>query len=314
MKLDRKEIFENPEYIDKFSRAYGRFISMFDRASNSHLNPPTVEGYSWYEGWMLGLQLSMVADPEFLKLSHCAHRAVSSTLSLHLEEKPTIQQRHEAVKYFAENKILGHFFESESEGTFLVLLGVNNWFTDMDGLPDSERWDCKIMPGLPSEICPEVKSYAQVDNACPKRTRGVKCNIPHAEYTVVTHAKKLSEELHLSSSKKSILTCTWVSCSNCVNLMVNNNEVFGSKINVFSIYGAQGDEDDIKMAGVVRDLLQEKHLGKLSGPLISVPKNPGYGWWPALPSSLRFLKQNSTPMIRNGDEAKVLHYALSLLD
>jgi len=81
--------FENETYKDRTKVAVKSFYNLFLNAANSPYSPPAIKDYSWNEGWMLGLQLAMVLDPNLLKLSHCNHRAVSATLSLHLENPLT---------------------------------------------------------------------------------------------------------------------------------------------------------------------------------------------------------------------------------
>ncbi len=66
------------------------------------------------------------------------------------------------------------------------------------------------------------------------------------------------------------------------------------------------------MAGIIQTNLHKDDLGRLSGPFISIPKNPGYGWWPArVNSNMTVQKQLST--IKPSEESRILNYALSLL-
>jgi hypothetical protein len=261
------------------------FYELFLRATESSNHPPKLKDYSSGEGWMLGLQLAMVLDPNLLKLSECNHRAVSATLSLHLKESPTKEDQAKAHLLLLLNNTIGHFFET-SEGTFLVLHGNNNWRSRE--LDKKDILSCKTMPGHPTQVPREnlphlsenleVRLDSEIDNACPKRTKLLPCKIMHAEAAVINSAKEVMETLKLPASTKTILTSTWVPCPNCVELIIDNRVVFGSKIDIFSIYKAAGDKDDDEMASRIQNELHKDDLGKLSGPFIALPKTtPGYG-------------------------------------
>lgn len=315
-----ERVYQSKDYDIRIRKAEEAFDNLFLKAAQSSNHPPTLKDYSPYEGFMLGVQLAMVLDTDLLKLSQCSHRAVSATLSLHLETPPTRKQRDMSKTLLWNNKVIGNFYDTH-DGSYLVIHGNNNWRSQE--LDPTQILDCKIMPGHPTEVGrenllhlsedKEVKADEEIDNACPKRTKGTACNIIHAEAAVINSAKEVVDCLQLSPSSKTILTSTWVPCPKCVNLITSNHKIFGSKIDVFSVYKAYGDDDDDRMARVIQKDLHKDSLGRLAGPFISLPKTvPGYGWWPAKAESNKKI-QNQLSLVKPTDESRTLSYALSLL-
>lgn len=127
----------------------------------------------------------------------------------------------------------------------------------------------------------KLTQLSEIDNACPKRTKHLECRITHAEADVLKNTVDLFRQLGIGPATKTILTTTWTPCPNCFSLILENKEVYGTHIDMFSIYSAVGDEEDQKMNTAIKKQLDHGNLGNLHGPYIHVPKNPGYGWYPA---------------------------------
>lgn len=297
------------EYQNKYDRSVFAFKKIVGQAMMGEIPTASVNGYSIVENRLLVAQLAAVLSRHLLGLSHCTHRAVAATLGLHFQQYMEPSKLDEINNYLRRQNKIGQIFYTSRETTSMIIFGVNNWFdTQTD---EKHLFDCKIMPGVPVEI----------DNPCPKRSpEKPECRITHAERSVIVTAKEILQEIGLGHSDRTILTTTWVSCPNCVNLMAEDSETFGKKINVFSVYGAQGDEDDEKMARVVREFLQEKHLGRLAGPLITIPHNlPGYGWLPARKNFVENLTRNDNgsnnalSLMRSNVDGQMLLYALRLV-
>lgn len=290
------------KYKQKFDRASFMFQRIMGESSMGEIITVNVNDYSRVENRLLIGQLASVICPDLMEFSHCTHRAVSATLSLHFKEHLPHQELSAINAYLRRQQKIGGIWYGK-DSTSLILFGVNNWF--QTHVAPELTYDCKIMPGVPEKI----------DDPCPIRKLKIKkCHITHAEQSVITTAKDLLEEFNLPASDRTILTCTWVPCEDCFSLISDHREFFGEKIDVFSIYRAEGDDDDERMAKNIRNVLQRDNLGLLSGPFVSLPKNNGYGWWPARPDALlelnKHISRNNTQYVT---ESKLLLSALQIL-
>ena len=304
--IENSEIWkEKIKRIGDHKNYFYRIMGKLDTVGS----PIGIQGYTPQQERLLVASFAACAEPQLLQLSECSHRAVMATAVLYFEdfdEKmiPEITYNH-----------AGEFFmfkpEGNPHGRFFVSYGYNNWTFIKKGV---EQLDCKPVAGMPYDmptgslkhldIHETVNNLSEIDKACPKRTRGVTCNIAHVEATVLNNTIDLFRNLGIAPATKTILTTTWTPCTDCFSLILQNKEVYGTDIDVFSIYSAIGDEDDARMNKAIKEDLDHANLGNLHGPYINIPKNPGYGWYPAREQIINDVR-SKIPMSGLGEDQKI---------
>lgn len=288
------------QYKDRLGIANSEFRRIVDGAFNNNYQNLAVNGYDNHQKQMLVAALAVCVNPDILKLSHCAHRAVVACVGLYFEEFPDnlivpLVQNHPG------NLEVIKVGEGPDAARVFMAYGYNNWFRDADN-----NLDCKIMPGAPNEVPIEsllhLKGRQMIDqndfdNACVKRTEKVDCHIEHAESSVISSTMETFQKLGVKPAQKTVLACTWVSCPDCMEKIKTQKDVYGEDLEVFPILAAAGDEEDRKMAIEGRRVLNPNGLNHLHGPYIEIPKNSGYGWFPAMkdtPALIRELLKRKT--------------------
>lgn len=292
------------EYAERMKPGNEAFTRIVDNAFNIQSDSLQIEGYNHPQEQMLTAALAICLNQEILKRSHCTHRAVVAAVGLYFESFPdnlimTLAQRHPGT--FQMIKV----GEGKDATRIFMAYGYNNWFgNDVDNL------DCKIMPGAPDEVPIEslvhldgrpMTSVDDYDNACPKRTKNLECNIQHAEADVISSTLRTFQSLGISPAEKTILACTWVPCPDCMEKIKDQKQVYGENIEVFPIYTAANDEDDRNMALEARKVLNPNGRDHIHGPYIEVPKKNGYGWFPVMKDTPGLIKESlerKTPIDR----------------
>lgn len=304
------------EYIRRFNKIRTRFAAIVERGfRGKYKSVGILENGTTELERILTIAFATVMSPDVLGLSECAHRSVAACLvqkfPRHLEQNTIIGLQ----RGIAENAMLGSVIVSPNEdGDYLLVVGLNSWaFTyGLDTVPDKALLYCKTLPGLPHQIRRDhlrhlakdaaIKDMGGIDSACPKRTQGVSCTIAHAEKVAYVISTELKKDLNLPQPERSLLTCTWIPCVDCVHLIDQDPWTVGdSPIEVFSVYAAMRDGDDVAMMQRIRSELAGGR-GRLSGAYIGTSKEPGYGWGPALSSSIDMIKKSR--YLKVGDHAE----------
>ena len=287
------DVLLSPIYREKFEHVHSKFIDLIDKFTNQDYKPLGVSGYTHEQEKYLSLSMAIATNPYLLQLSHCSHRAVSACLIQEFKDNPPQEVIENTIRILYSSGKIGAFFVDD-DSSYLLTHGFNNWFEQTgEDIPDDLHLDCKFIPGVPWEIerpylkqlpdSLQLSSYEEVDNVCPKRLKGIECNIIHAEKSAIMTAQALRENFEMPPPTKSFLTSTWVPCLNCIGLVANHEVNFGTPLDVFSIYKAFEDPEDKYNALEIGDYLQRKSLGIYSGPYLAINKVPGYGWIPAIP-------------------------------
>ena len=330
--MDREQMVNSYEFRRRAVETREAFEKLMDNFYIKEFGVIGMPGYTPAQEKMLITLLACSLSSELAKGAQCTHRAVVAAMGFHFENglrKSQVQSIFEKTSHLTDIVNVSQL-ETKKDGTFLILQSTNNWL----GFPQEltatyEPLDCKLIHGLPTEVptdhlihLPEgilMTTIADVDNACPKRLHNTECRIIHAEGQVINTAGVLFDCLGLPDASKTVLTCTWVPCPKCfekINWYDKGAQKFGKGgIDVFSLYGARGDTDDIAMADALRNQL--KDLGRLAGPLISIDKNPGYGWRVAQPGIIGELRNAlNQDGIKSIDprEKKLLVNAIEMLE
>jgi hypothetical protein len=299
--LSLKDAYRSPHYREQFGYTSKYFLSLVLGSPNWNFAPLGIPEYSDIQEQALAAAYAIVLSPVLLRWSHCNHRTVSSCLVQHFDTHIPFETQLEIARVSGIVNRLACVLASES-GDFLFVHGNNNWFDLHKHQQPDFLLNCKIMPGLPQEIGKENLQYLdstntldsldQIDSACPKRTLGKECRIIHSEASALVHAGFFQEHFNLPPPKKAFLTSTWVPCTKCVNLLLDAPELIGNQLDVFSVYGAHGDEEDMEMAEAIREKLMADKMGRFSGPLVGIGKKAGYGWLPATHEWMATLKES----------------------
>ncbi len=320
-------VIDNPEYQARFNLVRGKFGRLLQKATSyESYEPLGIGGYTAIQEQAAVLALGVVTSPELLKLSHCAHRAVSACCVQQFEQEFDHEMTRSILEYITETGRLGAVWLT-GEGTFLIAHGTNNWFDSSHMLPQDQLLDCKLMPGSPLEVkranLIHLDQYApmhdlsHIDSACPKRTKGSECRIIHAEKSAFIFSQLLRYEFDLPSSKKTILASTWVPCGECLGLVVGNSDYYSPEIDVFSVFMGRGDEEDSAMVNQIQGILQRETIGRLSGPYVALPKDPGYGWVLTRAGIIGDIRNKVSPWLDNpivGKLFRLLDRALELAE
>lgn len=315
-----ERIYATPEFADQVTTYQDSFTKLTDRflVFAQEYEPTGMLGYSELEETMLILSLAMVISPDLMTASHCNHRAVSSSIVQYYKMPFAPELQQQMTDYMAEEPLTRNRVVVGTESdTCIVSHTINNWIDTLPFLEDDLILNCKVTPGRPYELPREhllqlpqnleVHSISDVDNACPKRQFGTACHITHAERAAISYHEKLRKHFALPTPDNTILTCTWVPCADCLRLITDHKELYGNRLDVFSMYTA--DEDDNDSARKIKEL--QGNIGTFSGPFVKIPKVPGYGWLPGTSAVLEEVREK-TKTIRSA-EGKLLWNALSLL-
>lgn len=278
-------------YQERLQERRLKFTEIVGRSFDEDQPPIGINGYDHIQEKMITAALATAVCPEILELSHCAHRAVVACLAMDFDYFP------EELLQLLSNEHPGNLTvvkpEQDSTRTILLSFGYNKWQEPLNpNLGYTERLNCKPIPGKPTEVPREtmfhledrsLEDTTQVDNACPKRTKNLSCNIIHAEADVIESTLDVLNDLRglgIPKPSKTILASTWVSCPDCFDKIYKRQETYGDKIDLFCVYSTMDDPEENLMAVEIKRRLDKNHLGHQLGPHVKIPKEPaGYGWW-----------------------------------
>lgn len=314
---ESQSIIRSPEYRELFLRKT-EAVTQFVKVSLEKIAHEKLQGFNGYtplQEALFVLSLGMVINPDLLSFSHCTHRAVAACMVQTHTKLP--DEKLAEISHYMRSKSRSLLLFTTQNETAIVSYGTNNWLDTPPLVPADLVHDCKITPGTPLEVprahLPHLHldspmdNYPDIDNACPKRTRGAQCHVAHAERSVIESIDRMQQAVELPTPESSILACTWVPCTDCLALITTQKNLSGKNFDLYSVYAA--DDDDMTSAREIKAMLQPE-LNHFSGPYVQVPKQPGYGWWPARETSIETLKSQMYSAI--GDEGIILRRALRL--
>jgi len=165
------------------------------------LNPPMfeVKGLSAVESKLMYLGLYAVIQSELLSHAECTHRAIGACIGKVLTPE---QDTDFIMAYMGQMGIAGDIVYIDGYDCIL-LYGVNTW----NGVDNP--LSCKGVGSpwrLPHDELPwaeqAISGRSMIDQSCPKRTKGLDCNIQHAERNILQQFLMLNEHVNISTAEK----------------------------------------------------------------------------------------------------------------